>query len=295
METGNQISEARMTGINRKIAIFGGAGSFHEQAARQYFASDEPLDMDSHPSFSSLVKSLERDGNLHYGVMAIENTIAGSIIGNYILLQNSKLKITGEIMIRIQHHLMALPGTAIQQIQEVHSHPMAIAQCDTFLSFHPHFKIVEERDTAFSALTISRNRLTGSAAIASESAAKAYGLEIVQRNIETVQHNYTRFLILERNDHAFDDTADKCTISFEIPYYQTGTLHQVLTVIKYYRANILKLQTVPLLNQPWEYLFFLDMIVEKPTDIPALLQTLKETTIHLTLWGSYKKGKVLHS
>lgn len=279
---------------HRKVAIFGGVGSFHEQAAKKYFSEEPDMVIEPHSSFSTLVRSLEKDASLHIGVMAIENTIAGSIIGNYILLQNSKLKITGEIMIRIQHHLMALPGTALQDIREVYSHPMAIAQCDKFLSDHPQIRVIEERDTSFSAMRIQKEQLPHSAAIAGEQAAKEYGLQIVEKNIETVAHNYTRFLVLERNDHTYDDTAEKFTISFEIPYYQTGTLHHVLTVINEFQANILKLQTVPLLNQPWEYIFFLDIIVENPSMVDPLLEALKETTIHLYLWGTYKKGKVVH-
>lgn len=280
---------------NRKVAIFGGVGSFHELAAKKYFSDEPEVVVEPHSTFSALVRALEKDPGLHIGVMAIENTIAGSIIGNYILLQNSKLKITGEIMIRIQHHLMGLPGTPLKEIREVYSHPMAIAQCDKFLSENPQIRVIEERDTSFSALRIQMEKLNHSAAIAGEQAAKEYGLEIIERNVETVAHNYTRFLILERNDHTYDDTAEKFTISFEIPYYQTGTLHHVLTVINNFQANILKLQTVPLLNQPWEYIFFLDIIVESPDRVAPLIAALKETTIHLYLWGTYKKGKVLHS
>lgn len=280
--------------MTKKVAIFGSIGSYHEVAARNFFSEEQELEIVPFDSFVTMTRALETDKSIDTAVMAIENTIAGSIISNYILLQKSKVKIAGEIMLRIRHHLMTMPGVLLKEVREIYSHPMAIAQCDTFLYENPQIRIIEEKDTAFSAMRIRNEKLLHSGAIAGEQAAKQYGLEIIKSGIENVQHNYTRFLILEQADRNPGNYEQKITISFEIPYYQTGTLHKALTVFVDYDANLLKLQTVPLLNQPWEYIFFLDFIIQNPDDIDSLIQKLRSMTTQLQLWGIYKKGNIVH-
>ncbi len=214
------------------IAIQGGYGAFHEIAAKAYF---EPLEIDIKPNntFKDLMTSLKQR-EVDYGIMAIENSLAGSIIPNYALIKDSKMQIIGEIYLRIRQNLVALRGQKIENIREVYSHPMAILQCQLFFDNYPDITLIESIDTALSAKMIRDENLSGKAAIASDLAAEKYGLEILAAGIETNKMNYTRFLILrEINGHDVDTSiVNKSSVHFALAH-QTGSLSKILSILSY--------------------------------------------------------------
>ncbi len=243
-------------------------------------------------SFRELAVSVAKS-NVDVGVMAIENTIAGTILTNYSLLSEYNLKIVGEVYMPIQHHLMAYPGQNIEEIKEIYSHPMAILQCELFIDAHPYIKISEYSDTAAAAKYVSICKKKGLAAIASENAAKEYGLEIISKNIQTITSNFTRFFIIKNCYKQENDYFNKASLIFKISH-TIGSLSQILSLISSLGINMTKIQSIPIIQRPWEYSFYVDIIFnnikyyenmkKKIQKIPCLYQ--------LSIMGEYKNGRI---
>ncbi len=272
----------------KKVVIQGYPGAFHEIAARFYY--DEEIEIVPADTFDEVVSLVQNNAGADVGLMAIENSIAGSLLYNYDLINKSSLTISGEIFLRIKHNLLALQGTGIQDLTEVHSHHMAIAQCKEFFRFHPHIKLVETKDTAESAKRISELQLPHIGALASDLAAKLYDLEIVVPGVETNKRNYTRFIVLDHfmnapSDHAFD----KVSLSFAVSH-EIGSLYRALKVLNDLGANLTKIQSAPIAGRPFEYLFFVDFMLEDQEKFGVLIQGLSETTKGLKILGRYKAG-----
>ncbi|MCC6281642.1 MAG: prephenate dehydratase [Saprospiraceae bacterium] len=271
----------------QRITIQGVRGAFHEIAARQFFG--EVIQVVPALSFPILFEKTADPQQADAAILAIENSIAGSILGNYKLLENSDLVVVGEVYLRIQQNLLALPGTPIDQLREVHSHPMALAQCSEFFKKHPRIRLVESEDTAESAARIVRHRAKHIGAIASTLAAEIYGLTVLEPAIETVPENFTRFLAIQRKK---DTTpilyANKASVCFNTGH-QPGSLAEILTLLARLGANLTKIQSMPLLGRPWEYRFFADFTAF-PDSIDAVIETLKEKTMDLQVLGVYLEG-----
>lgn len=242
--------------IMKQVAIQGITGCFHEAAARAYFA-DEPIETLPCDSFETLFERVNGDKSL-YGIVAIENTIAGSLLQNHELLRCGNLHIVGEYKLRISHVLCALPDETTETLREVHSHPIALMQCDEFLKHHPSLKPVETYDTAGSARDIAENGLHGHAAICGRSAAEIYGLKILFDGIETNKHNYTRFLLVSGRGETAAPNPDKASIVFSLPHSR-GSLSKVLTILSFYDINLTKIQSLPIIGREWEYRFYVDL------------------------------------
>lgn len=282
-----------MTGTQtgqKRIAIQGGYGAFHEIAALHYFRN-EKIEIIPNDTFNDLFKSLEMR-HADYGIMAIENTLAGSILPNYELLRESKMKIIGEIYIRIKQNLVALPGQTIQDIVEVYSHPMAILQCRPFFTGYPHIKLVDSIDTAISAREISEKKMKGAAAIASSLAAENYNLEIMYESIETHKLNYTRFLILKDTNGTVQNCEhpDKTSIHFALAH-KIGSLSKILSILSYYNINLTKIQSMPIMGKEWEYQFYVDLMFDDFTMYRQSLEAIKPFTSDLGILGEYMKGE----
>ena len=245
----------------KRIAIQGIEGSFHDIAAHQFFG-DEEVQLICCSTFEQVFDALRQDPTV-IGMAAIENTIAGSLLHNYELLRDSGATIVGEHKLRIKHSFMCLPDDDWDNIQEVHSHPVALMQCRDFLNRHPELKVVEASDTAGAAAAIARGQLHGHAAIGSKHVAELYGLKVLEEGIETNKHNFTRFLVfasparanLLRNILA----TDKASIVFALPH-EEGSLSHVLSVLSFYKLNLTKIQSLPIIGHEWEYLFYVDTV-----------------------------------
>lgn len=271
-----------------RITIQGIPGAFHEIAARQFFG--ENIQVVPALSFAALFEKTTDPAQADAAVLAIENSIAGSILGNYKLLQDSELVVIGEVFLRIQQNLMALPGTALADLREVHSHPMALAQCGEFFKQHPRIRLVESEDTAESAVRIVRHRAKHTGAIASTLAAERYGLHILAPSIEDNPMNFTRFLAVQRRQDAQPVAgADKVSVSFTTAH-QPGSLSRILAMLASEGANLTKIQSVPLLGRVWEYQFFADFKVNNPIKLPATLQLLDAMTVECKVLGKYKSS-----
>lgn len=272
-----------------RAVIQGVAGAFHEVAARRYFG-DAALEIVPALSFGELVQTLEAGEGADVALMAIENTLAGSLMSNYRLLHEADLVITGELHLRIAQHLMALPGQSIADIREVHSHPIALAQCRAFFREHPHLRLIETEDTALSARLIAENRDMGTAAVAGALAAEMYGLEILAESIETNKRNHTRFLVLQRREDAIElQDADKVSMSFSTEH-EVGSLYKVLAVLAAYNVNLTKIQSAPIIGQPWEYLFFVDFVTEGKVRWQQAIDAIRPLTHGLRVFGAYRQG-----
>ncbi|MEO1434735.1 MAG: prephenate dehydratase [Bacteroidota bacterium] len=269
-----------------KVAIQGIEGSFHDQACRELLGNKASLVECS--TFSEVFKTV--DGELaSHGLIAIENSLVGTILSNYRLLRTSDMQVTGEVNIPIAHQLMALPGTTIEQITEVRSHPMALRQCREFFEQHPWIRLIEDMDTASCAKTLAHEQVAHRAVVASERAAELYGLEIIATNIQTHPENYTRFLLLEPQDEAVPSSeSNKASISFHVSH-TVGTLAEVLQFIASCRMNLTKIQSMPLERKPWEYYFHLDMEYKRAEDFQNMLYFLKSKVSDLKVLGTYEK------
>ena len=277
-----------------RVAIQGISGSFHEIAARNYFNSEDLQTVEC-ISFNELFDNLAF-GKADVGVMAIENTVAGSIIPNYALLKNSHLKVMGEVFLRIEQHLLALKGEKLENIKEILSHPMAIEQCHEFLNplRRKGVKLVDSEDTALSAKRINENKLKGIGCIASDLAAELYGLDILAPNIETNKRNFTRFLVIANNDvyenHLKNKKLNKSSINFKLPN-ENGSLSRVLSILAYYKINLTKIQSLPVVGKEWEYMFYADLVFDDYKTYRASLDAIRPLTIDLEILGEYQKGK----
>jgi prephenate dehydratase len=276
--------------FNMKISIQGETGCFHEMAARQYFSYDE-VDIVPCPSFDLTLSTLKA-GEADFAVMAIENARSGSILYNYTLIRESGMKILGEHNLRIKQNLMALPGQSISDIREIRSHPIAIAQCMTYLSQHPGIVLIESEDTAGSARQISETQAAGVGAIASSFAAQIYGLDILAHGIETYKQNYTRFLIVGEESHG-NTKGNKVSICFSTGH-KPGSLAAVLVKLAEHDINLTKIQSVPRLNGEWEYMFYLDLELNKNTKSDVIKRILDKYTSNLEILGVYYKGDMLY-
>jgi prephenate dehydratase len=273
-----------------KIAIQGEKGCFHEMAARQFFINDE-IEILPCSTFDATLDSV-KEGKADLAIMAIENARSGSILYNYSLIRESGLKMLGEHNLRIKQNLMALPGQIISDIRQVRSHPIALAQCMTFLNRYPEITLVESDDTAGSARLIAEHRLKKIAAIASSNAAEIYGLEIIAEGIETYKKNYTRFLVIGSADKG-NNNGNKVSICFATGH-KPGSLAAVLVKLAEMNINLSKIQSVPRLNGEWEYMFYLDLELPDTSDLGVIKSVLENYTSNLEILGIYNKGDMLY-
>jgi len=273
----------------KRIAIQGIKGAFHEIAARKFFGSE--IELEECLSFADLFKSLD-EWRADLGVVAIENTLAGTILPNYALLRNSNYRIIGEVYLRIEHHLIGLAGSGMEHLREVYSHPMAIEQCRAFFEAYPHIRLIESRDTAESARWVSEKEDLGFAAIGSQLAAEHYGLSLLWDNIETNPSNYTRFWVIaegERVEQAIQD-ADKASISF-IHKHEVGSLAQVLLLLSAHEMNLTKIQSLPIIGQAWKYFFHLDLEFEDYEQYKRAMSAIAFQVHELKILGEYPRGE----
>jgi prephenate dehydratase len=270
--------------MDLSVSIQGFEGSFHQIAAQQFFGKD--IIVTPCATFREVVE-LTKSGETSASVMAIENSIAGSILSNYNLLQKSNLEIIGEVYLPIKQHLLVNPGVMLQDIREVHSHPMAIQQCLDFLLQH-NWKLVETEDTALSAKRIHQHKNRHAAAIAGKLAAELFDLHMLAENIHTEKHNYTRFLVLQKNSIAIQNP-DKASISFHTDHSK-GSLAIVLTKIAEGGINLSKLQSFPIPGSNWQYKFLADMEFDSLEQFHAVMEKIKPLTAEVKIFGIYKNG-----
>jgi prephenate dehydratase len=272
-----------------RIAIQGEKGSFHDLAARQYFSSDK-LHILPCKTFHAVCRQVSESA-ADFGIMAIENSLAGSILPNYALIQEFNFTITGEQYLNIEHHLMALPDQALTDIKTVRSHPMALMQCSRFLEEHSYLQQIEWDDTAGSARQISELREKGVAAIASQLAAEMSGLKILARNIEDLKINYTRFFIFSKHKDIQNLTGNKASLSFRIGHY-VGSLAAFLNIFSQNHLNLTLIQSVPIPGCPDEYRFHVDVEWHDHADFTAALNHTKKNTQEVHILGIYEKSKI---
>lgn len=273
-----------------KVAIQGIKGSFHEIATFKFFGEREPIDTVECDSFPMFFKKFKKEQDF-YGVMAIENTVAGTILPNYALLRNSDMGIVGEVYLRIQHNLMALNGQNIHELTEVHSHPMAILQCQTFFDAYPHIRLIESPDTALSAKEVWDNEQKGIGAIASNLAANYYHLDILAEGIETNKRNFTRFLVLRHRDFIKPNGAipNKASICFNLAH-KAGSLAQVLQIFAANGINLSKIQSLPVIGKVWEYFFHIDVEFDDYQIYQSTLKDIQPYMSDLQILGEYRIG-----
>jgi len=274
----------------KRIAIQGGFGAFHEMAAIYYFEPEE-IEIIPRNTFDDLLKSL-KEQQADYGILAIENSIAGSILPNYNLLRESNKKIVGEIFLRIRHNLVALPGQKIEDLREVYSHPMAILQCQAFFEKYPNIRLIESGDTALSARDIREKNQNGIGAIASELAAQKYGLDILASGIEINPVNYTRFLVVSENgNHILDENVThKSSLYFTLSH-KIGSLSKILSILSFYDMNLTKIQSLPVIGKEWEYQFYIDLVFDDFELYQQAYHAIKPFTGELGELGIYPVGK----
>ena len=271
------------------IAIQGYEGSFHQEAARQFFGQD--VEVVPCATFRELIKKCGNKKETDGAVMAIENSIAGSILPNYNLLQKSNLTIIGEVYLQIGQHLLVNPGVSLTDIKEVQSHPMALLQCIDFLEKYPHWKLVETEDTALSAKHIHQHRSKHAAAIASKLAADLFQLNVLAPNIQTAKNNYTRFLVLKREKETLDvEAADKASVYFETDHSK-GSLSKVLALIAKEDINLSKLQSMPIPGSDFMYGFYADMEIVDRVNLEHIMDQIQGLTRTFKILGVYKNGK----
>ncbi len=269
-----------------KIGIQGVKAAFHDVAARQYFGNDK-IELAEFRDFRSMSQAVAA-GKVDYAMMAIENTLAGSLLPNYGLLEEYGLNIIGEEYLRIQMQLMVLPGETLDSVEQVISHPIALSQCGQFLNGYPDWKVTEADDTASSARLISKKKLKGIAAIASSLASKTYGLKIIAPSIETNKKNYTRFLAISKSKTDIENV-DKASLRLVLNH-RPSALSKALDVIGGKGLNLSKIQSVPIIGQPYEYAIHLDVLFEKQELFNQAIAELNPLCINLKVLGTYRQG-----
>jgi prephenate dehydratase len=269
------------------VAIQGIASSFHEVAALSYFP--EPINTLECLSFHDLCERLKH-GDADYAVMAIENSIAGSILQNYFLLQEYHFSIVGELYLPIHMHLLALPGVKLEDIRSIESHPMAIRQCAEFLYSLNDVEIRESDDTALSAKRVKDLKLKNTAAIANEYAAKRYGLQILEKRIETHKKNFTRFLILTKRTNG-NAESNKASLCFEVAN-EVGSLADALMTFKNNSLNLTKIQSIPIIGRPSEYSIHIDVEWRRRKNYEVAMHQVLRQVKNLNVLGEYKKAKI---
>lgn len=274
--------------MNKIIAIQGAEGSNHHKVARDFYGDN--IQLKECMSFDALVAHL-LEGSATDGVMAIENTIAGSIIPNYALIDSNNLHIVGEEYLNIHHHLMALPGQTIKSIKEVWSHPMALLQCKEFFKKYPHIKLVEDVDTAEVAKRIAKENIKGIAAIAPKIAAEIFGLQVLEDDIQTIKDNSTRFVIVQTQlpTHSIEGI-NKASLKFELSH-KRGSLAAVLNVLSDCKMNLTKIQSLPVIETPWKYSFFVDITFDDYTEYQKLVKIIDIMAEDFKILGTYKNGR----
>jgi prephenate dehydratase len=275
--------------MTKPIGIQGIRGSFHHQVAQQYF--NTKTEVVECMSFDGAVDSLLKS-ETDFIVMALENSIAGSIIPNYALIDNHNLSIVGEYYLDIQHNLMALHGQSIESILEVHSHPMALLQCKVFFKDFPHIKLVEAKDTADVAKQISEQNIKGIAAIASKNAAELYNLEVLAESIQTIKHNETRFVIVKRENLEIKrNELNKASLKFELDH-KRGSLATILNVMSDCKLNLTKIQSLPKIETPWKYAFFVDVTFKEYKDYEKANSIMQLMAENFKVLGEYKNARL---
>jgi prephenate dehydratase len=280
----------------KKIAIQGIKGSNHYLVAQNYFGAE--IELHEFLSFDRLVDCLIAE-NCDYGIMALENTIAGSIIPNYALIDHNGLTICGEYYLNIHHHLMALPNQNMQDIQEVCSHPMALLQCKKFFKQHKHIKLVEDVDTAEVAERISKKQLQGVAAIAPKVAADLFDLEVLEDDIQTIKNNATRFVILQKQNASEtlpgqSEGVNKASLKFLLDH-KRGSLAAVLNVMSDCKLSLTKIQSLPKIETPWKYAFFVDVTFEKYADYAKAKAIVEIMAEEFKILGEYKNARPIEA
>lgn len=280
----------------KKVTIQGVAGCYHDAAAHLYFNGQDVTTIPCE-TFPAMFDTLSTDASL-LGIVAIENTIAGSLLQNHELLRQSNLNIIGELKMRISHVIAALPGQSIDELQEVNSHPMALMQCEQYIRRHPNLKIVEHLDTAGSAKEIAEGNLVGHAAICGEYAANLYGLNILEKGIETNKRNFTRFLIvadplLAAEIGPKESQINKASIVFSTPHTH-GALSKILTVLSFYDINLTKIQSTPIIGREWEYRFYVDVTFDSFVRYHQSIEAIRPLIRDLKILGEYEEAKVTH-
>lgn len=278
------------------MAIQGVSGANHEIAAREFF-SDYDVEVVPCMTFEELFRRVGEERDL-YGICAIENTLVGSIQSNYTLLKDSGLEVIGEYKLRIRHNLMAMPGVEIDEIAEVHSHPMALMQCKAFFSAYPKIRLIETEDTALSAKEVAERGDRRVAAIAPSIAAELYGLNILRQGIETNKKNFTRFLIvnqdgvLDRDELLCQNRLNRASIVFSLPQAgEVGSLSKVLTVLAFYGVNMTKIQSNPVVGHEWEYIFYVDLSFRNYTRYVQSISAVRPLCASLRILGEYEAGR----
>ena len=273
----------------KTVAIQGIKGSFHHIVSQQFF--ENPVDCIDCLTFDRVVEALitkECDA----AIMALENSIAGSIIPNYALIDNNGLHIVGEHYLDIQHNLMAWPGQTISDIKEVYSHPMALLQCKEFFKQYPHIKLVEDKDTAEVAERIHKQKLKGLGAIASTEAAKVFKLDILAHSIQTIKNNETRFVIVKRvNSEVPEEQINKASVKFEANH-KRGSLATILNVMSDCKLNLTKIQSLPIVETPWKYAFFVDVTFDEYSDFKKAKSLISIMSEGFKVLGEYKNAKL---
>jgi len=270
-----------------KIAIQGIPGSFHHQVALDNFG--EEVQIIGFPTFDEVAKAVQLS-EVTYGVMAIENSIAGAILPNYDLIDRYGLFIADEYYLPISHNLMALPGTGLADIKSVASHPMALLQCQKFFDHNPQISLNADKDTASVARQISEKKLIGTGAIASKKAAEIYGLEIVAEDIQSFKDNYTRFIILKATPQDLLNAPTKASLKITIKN-EKGGLAKLLTTLADHDLDLSKIQSIPVMEQPWDYAFFIDVIIAEHLQYLAALEKVKASGAFIKIFGEYLNKK----
>ncbi len=273
----------------KRIAIQGDIGSFHDIAAHQYFGNQQ-IQLICCSTFEQVFENIRRDPTA-IGMLAIENTIAGSLLHNYELLRDSETTIVGEHKLRITHSLCCLPDDDWNTINEVHSHPVALMQCRGFLANHPDMKAVEAHDTAGAAKYIAQHQCRGWAAICNTAAAKIYGMKVLQEGIEDNKHNFTRFLVTSHVNKADFlrpiDRVNKASLVFALPH-EEGSLSQVLSILSFYKMNLTKIQSLPIIGHEWEYMFYVDVTFDNLTRYRQSIDAIMPLTREFKVLGEYQ-------
>ena len=271
----------------KKVAIQGVKGCFHEQAARLFYEQSEGVvpDICECSTFDGLYSSVEA-GDADAAVMAIENTVSGGLLPNFELLRKYDRKIKGEVFLRIQQNLMALPDQTIEDIKEVRTHYMAINQTREFFKNYPWIRLVESEDTAKSAAEVAAEGLMGVGAVASTLAAELYGLEILAESIETYKQNFTRFLVLDDSIQVDKSKVNKSSMCFTLSH-TPGSLAHVLTILSFYGMNLTRIQSLPIPGQEWQYFFYVDIKFQDYLRYEQALAAVRPLMEDLNILGEY--------
>ena len=275
-----------------RIAIQGFQGCFHEMAAKKFFGKED-IQLVYCKTFEQVFSeaSLEKDT---IAIVAIENTIAGSLLHNYELLCNSGLEIAGEQKIHISHCICCLPDDSWETIKEVHSHPVALMQCRKYLENYPHIRAVEADDTAGAAQHISANKLKGQAAICNAEAARMFNMKVLENHIEDNKHNFTRFLVVTKSDKADEirnrKNTNKASLAFTLSH-ERGSLSRVLSIFSFYNINLTKIQSLPIIGREWEYMFYIDLEYDDYQRYQQSINAVKPLTSDFKKLGEYYYDK----